>query len=76
MGPFGLKFFKDNMKETVNRKHCCCPSCKHKNGIKTEDALNETSKALCTFCNWEGQVKDLLCDSEDYNYHDHEPGID
>jgi hypothetical protein len=59
------------MESYQSREHCCCPSCKQKNGIIENDSI-----VKCKFCDWTGKVNELLCDSEDYEYHDHEPGID
>ena len=50
----------------------CCPDCKRCGGIEHE----EKDKVRCKFCEWKGDESLLIMDNDDFDYHDHEPGID
>jgi hypothetical protein len=55
-----------------NEPNMCCPDCKKCGGIEhtKEGTVN------CEYCEWTGDPNSLILDDDNFEYHDHEPGID
>lgn len=60
------------MKNKIQVPKKCCPKCKRPQGIEKISEID----LKCSLCSWEGVSDSLIVFSEDFKYHDHEPGID